>query len=432
MTTPAGSPQGNQFRPLRVLASLFVLCLSGVPALLGLGEPAQYSSLEAVPLADPAPKAWGAGHQFLQADKDGRIFLLRKDTLDLYGLSVGGRWIPKGRLVKDESFLVKPPVLDAAMSPSGDAWVLFSMPNRLYVFQHGDVETLEAPWLVSAVSIGEGEPLVSVAPGEMSSASPSVLRLKAPPLLQRWDGKRWETLADGRFLGDQPDGVTYGEHMRGEFSTFLASTPERRLWMADEFAYHLRRFSPSGALEDELSVGGGKVVWSERTEEEWAKTEAAARKGGMAGWSRRWLSPMRAETTFRGMTVGRDGALYLLVQTKQGLALDRYQPSLLSLDRVLLKGLEPAPGRLTMAAGMDGLYIAGFAGRDGIWRIDSEDLEKTEWHTVPGAVLNGQPLVPPADGRPQKALKTKNPKQDKTEPSTPAGDHGASNRSLGS
>lgn len=399
------------------LARLLVLCLFWAPALLGLEEPAQYSSLEAVPLSDPAPKAWGAGHQFLQADKDGRIFLLRKDTLDLYELSVGGQWIPKGRLVKDESFLVNPPVMDAAMSLSGDAWVLFSMPNRLYVFRHGDVETLEAPWHVSAVSIGQGEPLVSVAPGEMSSAAPSVLRLAAPPLLQRWDGKGWETLVEGRFLGDSPDGVTYGEHMRGEFSTFLVSTPERRLWVADEFAYHLRRFSPSGALQDELSVSGGKVVWSERTEEEWTKAETAAKKGGMAGWSRRWLSPVRAETTFRGVTMGRDGAVYLLAQTRQGLALDRFQPTLLSLDRVLLKGIELGPGRLTMAAGKDGIYIAGFAGRDGIWRIDSEDLEKADWQPVPGAVLNGQPLVPPADGRAQEALKAKGSKQNKIEPS---------------
>jgi hypothetical protein len=414
MTTCAGL-ENKRIRPVGALAGLLVLCLFWAPALRGLEEPAQYSSLEAVPLSDPAPRAWGAGHQLLQADKDGRIFLLRKDTLDLYELSVGGQWIPKGRLVKDESFRVNQPVLDAAMSLTGDAWVLFSMPNRLYVFRHGDVETLEAPWLVSAVSIGQGEPLVSVAPGEMSSAAPSVLRLAAPPLLQQWDGKRWETLAEGRFLGDPPDGVNYGEHMRGESSTFLAATPERRLWMADEFAYHLRRFSPSGALQDELSVGGGKVVWSERTEEEWTKAETAAKKGGMTGWSRRWLSPVRAETTFRGMAVGRDGALYLLAQTWQGLALDRFQPSLLSLDRVLLKGIEPGSGRPTMAAGKDGIYIAGFAGRDGIWRIDSEDLDKADWHPVPDAALNGQPLVQPVDGKPRKTLKAKGSKQNESE-----------------
>ncbi len=34
----------------------------------------------------------------------------------------------KGRLVKDESFLVKPPVMDAAMRLNGDAWELFSIP----------------------------------------------------------------------------------------------------------------------------------------------------------------------------------------------------------------------------------------------------------------------------------------------------------------
>ena len=114
----------------------------------------------------------------------------------------------------------------------------------------------------------------------------------------------------------------------------------------------------------------------------------------MAGWSRRSLSAVRAATVIRAMTAGRDGAVYLLVETKEGLALDRFQPALLSLDRVLLAGLELGPGLPTMAAGNLGLYIAAWRGGDGMGLIDSEALDKADWKPVRNAVLNGQPLIP--------------------------------------
>lgn len=146
-------------------------------------------------------------------------------------------------------------------------------------------------------------------------------------------------------------------------------------------------------IEDELLVGDGKVKGSERTEEEWAKAEEAAKKGGLSWWSRSQLSRIRAEQVVRGMTVGRDGAVYLLIQTKEGLALDRFHPALLSLERVLLPaGMTLDSGRVTMAAGSQGLYIAGWAGREGLWIIDSATLDSADWQLVPDVFLNGQPL----------------------------------------
>lgn len=378
-------------------------------------EPA-FSDLSASLLPDLPSRSWGADQQVIQADKHGRVAVLRRTTLEVYELTGSGKLLAKGRLGKDRSFSPKGYDARAVMSPDGDEWVVYTKPNYLYIFQGDEMTAIEAPWEVSGLAADGGDLLLALAPAEMTTTSPSMLRLTALPLLQQWDGSRWSTLVEGPFPWGPPEGVNSAEFMRS-YSALLALTPEHKLWMANEFAYHLRRFSPSGALQEDLTVGGGKVVWSERTEEEWAKAEAAAKKGGMAGWSRRSLSPVRAETALRGMTVGRDGAVYLLAETKQGLALDRYQPYLLSLDRVLLKGIEPPPGRLTLAAGKEGLYIAGFAGRDGIWRIDSEDLEKADWKPVPGAVLNGQPLVPLTEAKPQKALRTKDLPKAKTEPS---------------
>jgi len=61
-----------------------------------------------------------------------------------------------------------------------------------------------------------------------------------------------------------------------------------------------------------------------------------------------------------------------------------------------------------MAAGRQGLYIAASAGRDGLWHIDSELLDKADWQSVSDAVLNGQPLVPVKDkGKVKTEVRTK-------------------------
>src|SRR6185436_3651105 len=94
--------------------------------------------------------------------------------------------------------------------------------------------------------------------------------------------------------------------------------------------------------------------------------------------------------------VGWDGALYLVVATAGGeVALDRFDPGPLRLDRVLLGGLYRIPGNLTLAAGSDGLYLAGPSGRLGLWRIDRQTIEDAAWKPVPDATLDGQPLAAP-------------------------------------
>jgi len=348
----------------------------------------EYKKVLAHELSGPS-EAW-PGRQFVQADKQGRVFVLR-DTLDLYQISPVGRLILKGRFTDDHTSKDRPPITAAAMSLTGSVWVLFSFPNHLDIFRgEKRTEHLEAPWMVSAVSAGQGEPIIAVMPAEMGTAAPTSLRLDSPPLLQEWDGKQWNNLAEGQFAGRRPDGVTRPEHLRGNSDVLLAPTPERHLWMVDEHAYRLRHFSPSGMLKDELTVGGGQVTWKERTPEEWAKAESTAKRAGIA-FSRSSLSAVHALTVIRAMAIGRDGAIYLIVEAEKGLALDRFDPGLLTLDRVILAGLDPGSGRLTMAAGRQGLYISGGSH---LWQIDSDALEKVEWRPIQDAMLNGQQLVP--------------------------------------
>jgi hypothetical protein len=377
---------------VRCLLVLTLLpCLS---PLLAATAPTEYSKLAVASLPDLPSRSWGADPQVLQADKDGRIFVLRRNTFEVYQLTTSGKLVAKGRLGKDAAFEPRGYSARATMSLDGGEWVIYSKPNYIYVFRGSDMKSLESPWEISALVSNGGDLFAALVPAEMNTTAPTMLRLKRLPLLQQWDGNRWTTMAEGPFPGNRPAGVNHAAFMDGLYSVLLAPTLERRLWMADEFAYRLRRFSPSGKLEDELSVEGGKTTWSNRSDKEWAQAEAAAKRGGMAGWSRNSLSAARAETVFRGMAVGRDGAVYLLVETKHGMALDRFQPALLSLDRVLLTGLEASPGLPTMAAGNLGLYIAGWSGRDGIGFIDSETLDAADWKPVDGAVLNGQALIP--------------------------------------
>jgi hypothetical protein len=369
--------------------------LGGAVPLIAEEAPPSYSTIVASMLPDLPSREWPE-RQFVQADKEGRVFVLREDTLDLYQLSGAGKLVPKGRILEDDSSGERSLIFEAAMSPAGDAWALFSPPDHLYLFRGGRLQTVEPNWVISGIAVEGGEPLIAVSPLETNIAAPSTLRLDRPPLVQQWDGKRWNTLIEGRFPENPPEGVKLAEYWRGEFSVLIALTPERRLWMADQNAYRLRRYSPSGALQDELSVGGGKVVWRERTEEEWAEKEQAAKKAGFAGWSRSRMSPVHAEEVVQALTVGHDGAVYLLVKSEQGLALDRFDTTLLTLERVLLKGLD-VPGRITMTGGKHGLYIAAWAASNGIWQIDSETLQAADWKPVEDAVLNGQPLAPPKE-----------------------------------
>lgn len=378
-------------------ACLLVVTLLGVVVpLIAEETPPSYSTIVASPLPDLPSKEWPE-RQFIQADKEGRVFLLREDTLELYQLSGAGKLVPKGRILEDESSAERPLIFEAAMSLTGDTWVLFS-PPRLYIFRGGHVQTVEPNWAVCGIAGDGGEPLIAVSPLETNISAPSTLRLDKPPLVQQWDGKRWNTLIEGRFPENPPEGVRLAEYWRGEFSFLIALTPERRLWMADQNAYRLRRYSPLGALQDELSVGGGKISWGERTEEEWKKAEAAAKKAGFSGWSRRSMSPVHAREVVRALAVGHDGAVYLLVMTEQGLALDRFDTTLLTLERVILEGID-VPGRVMMAGGKHGLYISAWAASSGLWHIDSETLQAADWQPVQDAVLNGQPLAPPKEER---------------------------------
>ncbi|MFL6232330.1 MAG: hypothetical protein ACJ76N_04290, partial [Thermoanaerobaculia bacterium] len=104
------------------------------------------------------------------------------------------------------------------------------------------------------------------------------------------------------------------------------------------------------------------------------------------------------------LTEGPDHRIYLLVQGEKGVALDRYDPTEPSLERVQL-GLD-LTGNATMAAGRDALYLAAHSGDHGRWKVSWDDLDRARWKRVavdtepaPPYIRGIRHVSPPAAGR---------------------------------
>ncbi len=317
--------------------------------------------------------------------------ILRSDELSIHQLTPGGRLVAKGFLAGASE--EKDRFVDAAaLSPAGDVWVVFGPPNQLEVFRTGkSVLRLECSWVVSAVAAAPEGPIVAVLPAELDSPTAASYRTPIPPLLERWDGKRWETLVEGVIGPDRATtGASHLEFLNG-FSSLMTLSTNGHLWVADKNAARLRHFSALAELKEEIRIGPGEVEWAQRTPEDFERMEKVAQGSGFK-FDRRTVSAVQATSVYRAIVEGRDGLVYLLAETRDGLALDRFDPKLPSYDRVLLTKLELPLGRITLAAGAHSLLIGARLARDGIWEIPNEVLDEADWRQVPEATVNGTPI----------------------------------------
>ncbi|HVT16467.1 MAG TPA: hypothetical protein VHQ90_09870 [Thermoanaerobaculia bacterium] len=344
--------------------------------------------------------------QFVRADAAGRVFLLRADTLEVYPLTPKrtlGSPSRLERLAGDQ----EPFVRDAAMSPDGGDWLLLdaSLGGRVRLFRAGKEKPLpDLGWRAAAVALGGGEPLVAVFPVG-SREIKLVVRgdgkvvanaKEPPPLLLGLLGSEWQTLVRESYELASRDWHAADATMRLQRAVRLAADPKGGVWVADELGYHLRRFTPAGRQRSELTVGKGKPVIAERSGAELDKKLAEVRSATgqrVDPASVRFTAPRVLD----GFAAARDGRLYLLVSDdRKGmeghLALDRFDPQVPSLARLPVAGLDELAGRLSVAAGRDGLYVAAFSGEDGLWRLPWEALEAAEWQRVDEAKLDGEPL----------------------------------------
>lgn len=362
------------------------------------------AAYRATPERVALPASWKAT-QFVQADAAGHVALLRADTLEVYPVTAKGALGTPSRLEPLAGGDEQPFFRDAALSTDGDAWLLLDVIGPR-LFRNGKEQQLpELGWRPEALAMPRSEPFAAVLPIHPHEVKLVVTRdgrvvadaKEPPPLLVGLVGSEWKTVVAEDYEFGTKNWHEAQVKMRLLRAVRLAADPKGGMWMADTFAYRLRRFSPAGRLTGELAVGSGKPKLVERSPAEIEKRQVEV--GKIAG-----LRPdpasvrSTAARAVDGLTVARDGNVYLVVEVagtegKPHLALDRFDPRYPSLMRLPLEGLDPIAGHLSLAAGRDALYIAGFSAPDGLWRLPWGLLEAGRWEPVADAKLDGQPLA---------------------------------------
>jgi hypothetical protein len=334
---------------------------------------------------------WGAT-QAVQADRQGHVYLLRADTLEVYPVLKNGSLGKPAKLEAASS--LQGPVLKAAMGDGPGDWLL-CLPFQVRWFADGKEKPVPPlPWQPHGVGFLRGSPVVSVVarPAPMNG---QVIRKvgEAPPAsgpaVMTFDGERWSTVVEE----DWPAARDSGEILESTARSVFGDR-QGKLWMSRDYAYVLDRYSAAGRRLLRVETKAGGVIHQE--------TKDVQAPSGLSASDRAHFHPVLGVLQIADLTEGPDHRIYLAVQGQKGLSIDRYDPTQAILERTDL-GLE-APGYVSLAAGRDALYIAAPHGNQGRWRISWEDLDRAAWKRV---AVKGEVLPPEEAGR--KSLKG-NPK----------------------
>jgi hypothetical protein len=363
-----------------------VLAAGLLPA-LAAAEPPKGAPVPLKP-AHLAPGSAWEGPQFLQADKKGRLFLLRGHGLVVFPLSAEGKLGDPVPLAKEASQAAggESTVAWAAMSRDGDWLVQDGFQPRVFRgTKEQPVPRLQ--WFVGSVAFLGDDPVVAGSARDVDVANAGFRSLPAKVnLISRLSGDEWEPVVSSRTGSGLAKGAA---ELMDSRMVRLAVSSDGHLWVAPDFAHRFREYSGAGKLLTEIVVGGGEVRRSEDAEVRQKAADAEAAQLSHDKTKVR-IFEETAEPVNKAIAEGRDGHLYFLV-VGQGdggsLSLERYEPASQILERLSVS--MPNPGRGTMAAGRDGLYIAAYSAKQGIWRFTWEQLQDAQWTPVDAAISGG-------------------------------------------
>ncbi len=352
-----------------------IACQAGLCLLLLLGSPALGAlTLESLK-GSAATLSWD-GPEFVGADARGDVFLLRGDTLQVYPLTKAH---DLGEPVQLEAGLGSGVPLDAAMSADG-AWALL-IAGAPHLFVGAHERSLPAP-ASSPIAIGflRGDPAGIVVPRHGDPPDDS------PPLLLREGTDTWSTELREP-LHSSP--IDYSRE-RAYRAGILLDGGEGHYVLARTYAYRieLRRLGRSAPLE-ELRLGKGEPIFRKPIDGEEEKVRAQARAEG-ADPAHGNVSVFRGTLALLALAEGGpERRLYALVGpgvAGDQCALDRIDWDEHRVDRVPLN--LSCQGRVSLAAGRDGLYFAGFAGKTAArYFVSWGNLEAAKWTKVKEAAF---------------------------------------------
>ncbi|RMH20170.1 MAG: hypothetical protein D6696_08770 [Acidobacteria bacterium] len=378
-------------KPFAVLAAALFLSSSAVAA--GRAKEPKPPDLKFVRVKEiRAPKSWTEGMQWIQADKKGRVYLLRSDVLEVYPVEPGGA-LGEPLSLGDSGLETPEPWRVAAMGEKPEEWLLLG--SRMLLLDGDQAEVLERPnQPVWSITLFDGRPVALLGPAKLHRRRGETF--DELPLLATWDGREWRDLVVESVAGlENP----WGSDARAARDGELAPGRDRTLWLAQIYAPRLRQIHASGKTRIELVAGGEKLRQDDAAIERSRKLVEAMELPA-ADAARRVKKTSIEIMTYKvihyAITVADDGRPYVLAAgdgEEPGLRLRRWDPVRYVLEEVGL--MIDVPGMASMAWGRDGLHVAQWNATMGRYFIPRERLENARWRPVEEVEIEGVVVPPP-------------------------------------
>jgi hypothetical protein len=318
---------------------------------------------------------WNAS-QFIQTDGKGNVFLMRGDNLKVYPVT------KDHDLGEPEQLLLQGiagPLRDAALSHRGDWALLLGRDVRLVVDGQEKPLGEVAPWFPISVGFIRNDPTTTVtfrfdevAAGDKRGAPPVVLRA----VQNGWSAEVREAEAEAHDINVE----------MAKRPGFVLTEKQDRYFLARQYAYRieLRRLGRPGPLE-ELRLGKGEIQFRRQGEGDERRVVAAAEKEGAHAHGAS-VGAFLGVPAIRGIVHGSTGQLYVLVAPEAAgggnCALDRVDWAAQQVERTQLSKSLRCDGRVSLAAGRDGLYFAPFHGQSDRYFASWSDIDAADWRGV--------------------------------------------------